>query len=127
MANAHSSTPTALASLPRSKSGLVRLGDALPAMLEEIRQNGRPTYYCNLVQRTHYLYRIYADKTLLYVGVSVDPEARMSKHRLRPWWRTATAIRIERRSSRADALAAEREAILAENPLHNVARPKGAL
>lgn len=87
--------------------------------------NGRPQYYCNLVSRPHYLYRIYSGEVLLYVGVSVDPEGRMVKHRLKPWWPQVTTIKVQRRDSREDALLAERQAISTEAPIHNIARPKG--
>lgn len=87
---------------------------------------GRPQYYCNLVSRPHYLYRIYSADALLYVGVTVNPEGRMSKHRMRPWWPQVTEVKLQPGASREDALAAERQAIIAENPAYNIARPKEA-
>lgn len=87
--------------------------------------NGRPQYYSNLVRRPHYLYRIYSADVLLYVGVTVDPEGRMSKHRMRPWWPQVTKVELQPGASRESALLAERQAIANENPVHNIARPKG--
>lgn len=74
-----------------------------------------------LGNRPHALYRFF-DRTdvLLYVGITMDLGARLKKHRRdKPWWLDIDHITIEHFSSRAEALAAEAEAIRMEGPLHN--------
>ena len=126
MTDTHLTCTPAQPSPQRPNSEPVKLGDLLPDVLAEMRRpiSGRPTYYCNLIERTHYLYRVYSGEKLLYVGVSIDPQARMEKHRLKPWWRNVTDVKVVRCESREAALSAERAAIIAENPTHNIARPK---
>lgn len=85
-------------------------------------------YRSRLVGRVHYLYRAYAGSELLYVGVTVNPSGRLSKHRyLKPWWALVTEVKFETHESRDSAFEAEREAILHERPVHNIARPKVVL
>lgn len=74
------------------------------------RENGRTT-----------LYRIYDGDSLLWVGVSVDIERRLSSHRGRDWWKAAQAIRVvlTEFDTREAAEAAEREALATESPVHN--------
>jgi hypothetical protein len=76
----------------------------------------------------HYVYRCYADATLLYVGVARDVEARMFHHlhpcnigkqpngSLRRHMTHHEAVRYE---TKVEARAAERAAITAEGPLLN--------
>jgi predicted GIY-YIG superfamily endonuclease len=76
-----------------------------------------------LENRPHVLYRL-SDRTdvLLYVGITADFTQRMAAHeRERAWWPQVdrAATRIEYYDCRSAALDAEREAIKAENPLHN--------
>lgn len=75
----------------------------------------------------HALYRFY-DRAgeLLYVGITRDPGARWSRHAAdKPWWHQVQRIAIEPMPDRAIALAAERDAIKAENPRYNIVhRPK---
>lgn len=73
--------------------------------------------------RPHTLYRFY-DRTnvLLYIGITVNLEERIKQHAGdKDWWPRVdrAATRIEFHNSRSAALAAEREAIKAEQPLHN--------
>lgn len=72
--------------------------------------------------RRHTLYRFFdSTDVLLYVGITVDPSARFTKHRGdKPWWEQVDRIALERFDTRKEAEAAEREAIKAEQPLHNV-------
>ncbi|GAB4677613.1 hypothetical protein MOKP105_04780 [Mycobacterium avium subsp. hominissuis] len=74
-----------------------------------------------------WLYRVYAGDTLAYVGVSADPKTRIAKHRRKPWGKSFDRIGLQWFPSRADGFAAERAAILAERPLYNTARPRGAM
>jgi hypothetical protein len=69
------------------------------------------------------LYRHYAaDGGLLYVGISLSPLHRLSKHRIESAWiERVTDVRIEWFDTRADALEAERIAIQQERPAHNFA------
>jgi predicted GIY-YIG superfamily endonuclease len=70
------------------------------------------------------LYRLYdADGALLYVGVSVNPVARLIHHkRAKDWYHDIAKIVIEKHATREAAYAAERKAIREENPKHNMAR-----
>ncbi|MEW2393031.1 GntR family transcriptional regulator [Streptomyces venezuelae] len=70
------------------------------------------------------LYRLYdASDVLLYVGISVTPEARWKAHLYGPdrfpWARTVARRTVEWHPDRADALRAERQVVLAERPMHN--------
>lgn len=75
------------------------------------------------------LYRLYgADKTLLYIGVSDDPERRFKQHRdTKPWWPQVAQKTIEWHPSRDRALAEEATAIKAETPVHNIEHNPAAL
>lgn len=57
---------------------------------------------------------------LLYVGVSLSSVNRLSQHRKSPWFNRITTQKVEHFPTRADALAAETEAIRTENPQFNV-------
>lgn len=67
------------------------------------------------------LYRFYdAAGTLLYVGISNNPARRWKQHAdTKPWWSDVDRKTVEWLASRAEAEAAEAEAIKAEKPLHN--------
>lgn len=71
------------------------------------------------------LYRHF-DKSgaLLYVGVSLNALQRLDAHKdASPWFDKIVNVTIERFADRKSALAAERVAIAAENPRHNIYRP----
>lgn len=70
----------------------------------------------------HTLYRFFdAEDTLLYVGLTVNPGRRMEKHAYdKPWWDTVARIAMEQHPDIETLRAAERAAIKAEKPLHNV-------
>ena len=74
------------------------------------------------VDETHILYRFYGDGgLLLYVGVTVDPGARLTAHSQdKPWWQRVSNITLQNFPSEMDLLRAEREAIKAEDPLYNI-------
>lgn len=69
------------------------------------------------------LYRMFsASGELLYIGQSESPEKRLAQHRISADWITETAlITVDWFSNRSSAMRAERSAIMAEAPLHNVA------
>lgn len=75
------------------------------------------------------LYRFFnADGQLLYIGVTGNVRARWNAHSLtQPWWTEVATCTIEHRPSRAVALAAEKAAIVAEQPLHNVVHNQAEL
>ena len=59
--------------------------------------------------------------TLLYVGVSVEPDKRTSAHMRRSiWHKLIDHITIEWHPSVASAIKAETRAIFHENPIYNV-------
>lgn len=72
--------------------------------------------------KTFTLYRFFdADDQLLYVGLTVNPGRRMEKHRgTQPWWADVARIEMEQHLDLETLRAAEREAIKAERPLHNI-------
>ena len=71
------------------------------------------------------LYRHYdLHKRLLYVGISVNAAHRTSQHaRDARWFHQVRAITVEHFPSAPQALAAEKVAILMENPIFNKVRP----
>lgn len=76
---------------------------------------------------THALYRFY-DSTgqLLYVGITLDPGSRWKAHsKEKPWWHDVAQVTVETHDGRAAVLEAERAAILAEKPVHNVVHNRG--
>jgi hypothetical protein len=68
-----------------------------------------------------YLYRHFnADQTLLYVGISLSAVYRLSQHRdAGQWFDEIASVTIEKFNTRREALLAERQAIVKENPLYN--------
>jgi hypothetical protein len=70
------------------------------------------------------LYRHFdAADTLLYVGISLYPIARLQVHNGASHWASQIAtVRIVPFPTRSEAEAAEQHAIRAENPLYNVRR-----
>lgn len=67
------------------------------------------------------LYRLYDDgERLLYIGITTKPTYRFSQHsQSQPWWFQVTRHTLEWFDSRAEAEAAERDAIRAEVPRWN--------
>jgi len=67
------------------------------------------------------LYRFYdSSGTLLYVGITNDPEARWRYHALtKAWWPTVVRKSVDWRPNRPDAERAEAAAIFTERPRHN--------
>ena len=68
------------------------------------------------------LYRYFdTNDLLLYIGISVDPDARLKAHRANrePWVGAAVRRTVEWHESRPLALKAEEEAIKAECPRYN--------
>ncbi len=75
-----------------------------------------------LATRNHTLYRFFnVERDLLYVGITADPTRRFDKHsREKDWWTEVEIIEMQHFPDRQSVLAAEREAIRDEKPLHNV-------
>ncbi|MFB4320325.1 GIY-YIG nuclease family protein [Actinomadura sp. 21ATH] len=74
------------------------------------------------------LYRFYdAGRRLLYVGMTTgNPRHRWTGHRRRaPWWPDVAFVQVEHLPTWNDARAAERAAIRAARPMHNVADQPG--
>lgn len=71
------------------------------------------------------LYRLYDKRhNLLYVGITNDPRVRFAAHAVdKPWWPSVVRRDLEWFPSRAEALAAEGEAIRIEKPGANVLIP----
>jgi hypothetical protein len=72
--------------------------------------------------RSHALYRFYGEgEVLLYVGITADLGARLKQHgKDKPWWTAVRMCTVEHYDSREDVLEAERHAIVAECPRHNI-------
>lgn len=73
------------------------------------------------------LYRYFDnDGSLLYIGISLSAVARAVQHRQNAhWWDKVHRCEVERFPTRALAADAERKAIKAERPLHNVVHNGG--
>lgn len=73
------------------------------------------------------LYRLYdVDDVLLYVGIAVDLEQRMSQHAAdKPWWGKVERRTVEAYPNRLLAETAEARAIQRERPLHNLTHNGG--
>ncbi len=83
------------------------------------------TYYSDMVWRKTCVYRLYdADDRLLYVGLTMNPLGRMSKHRRRAWWQDVDRITMQWFDGREAAKAAEWRATGTDAPLYNITRPK---
>lgn len=81
-------------------------------------------YYSDMVNMRTCVYRFFnADNELMYVGISMNFNSRLNKHRQRDWWPLVTRIEIEWHQGRESAKAAERAAIADEKPIYNRARP----
>lgn len=67
------------------------------------------------------LYRLYeAAGTLLYIGISHDPDARFEQHaKLKDWWPLVVRRDVTWFDDRPTAAAAEADAIRSEDPEHN--------
>lgn len=67
------------------------------------------------------VYRLFdASGALLYVGKADKPETRWADHeRQADWWPAVASKTVEWFESHDEALAAEREAIASEQPVHN--------
>ena len=76
----------------------------------------------DLMTAPHYVYRLIdPNEQLLYIGCSVDPEARLAAHRSdQPWSDLIHRQDIEGPFDRATALKRETAAIAAERPRFNV-------
>lgn len=80
--------------------------------------------YSDMVNRRTCVYRAYdADQRLLYVGISVNLDGRLSKHHSSAWWPAVVEIAVQWFEGREAAKAAERRAISEEHPIYNVSRP----
>lgn len=68
------------------------------------------------------LYRLWdAADGLLYVGVAARPEFRWTQHADdKEWWSHVCRYEVEWHPDRETALLAEKQAIVAEQPLHNI-------
>jgi predicted GIY-YIG superfamily endonuclease len=73
-------------------------------------------------ERTQALYRFFgANAQLLYIGITANLPGRLEAHSAgKPWWADVAEIKIEHLPTREAALKAERTAIVAEKPLHNI-------
>lgn len=71
-------------------------------------------------QHTAFLYRVWGkDGALVYIGKAVNPVARPNMHRRAPWGHEIDRHTFFEYPTEADALAAEREAIIREKPKYN--------
>lgn len=74
------------------------------------------------------MYRIFGEADeLLYIGMTNSPGIRWNGHQLvQPWWDELRSLTVEWRDSRPEADAAEKAAVLAEQPKYNVTYLKPA-
>jgi hypothetical protein len=74
----------------------------------------------SIVTRPHYVYRHYdADRQVLYIGCTSDPEQRFAAQRSTEWWPLVAGTQIIGPMPYAEALHAETWAIRADLPPHN--------
>lgn len=75
----------------------------------------------------HALYRFYDESgVLLYVGITANIGSRFKQHSAeKPWWTEVDRITLEHHPDRPTVLEAERRAIQAEAPRHNIAHNRG--
>lgn len=80
-----------------------------------------------MTDQPHALYRFYDEAgQLLYVGITLDPGGRWKTHsKDKPWWGDVARVTVETHPDRPTVLEAERTAIIAEQPLHNVQHNRG--
>jgi predicted GIY-YIG superfamily endonuclease len=69
-----------------------------------------------------FLYRLYdGDGTLLYIGITRDPNGRFAAHAAdKPWWDQVVRHSLEEVAAPTASIV-ERDAIRAEHPRYNVA------
>lgn len=68
------------------------------------------------------LYRFYDSAgRLLYIGRTEDPRSRFKAHEGKSWWPDVTDRTMQNCADLDELVAAERAAIIAERPLHNIA------
>lgn len=83
------------------------------------------TYYSDMVNRRTCVYRFFDENDrLLYVGLSMNFDGRLAKHRRKPWWPQVARTEIEWFDGRESAKTAEKIAIHHENPVYNITRPR---
>ena len=71
--------------------------------------------------REHTLYRLFDfEDNLLYVGVTFMPDYRLTEHSKKRWGPEIARRELTTFPNRREALDAEREAIQAEGPRHNL-------
>lgn len=71
--------------------------------------------------KPHHVYRLYADRELLYIGATSNIARRYRQHqRTTPWIHEVTRVDLETLPDRDSALAAEAAAIRSEAPKYNV-------
>lgn len=82
----------------------------------------RPPHATDRYDGPTVVYRMYdADDRLLYVGVTCNTANRWQAHRRNSaWWKAVARKELTTYPDRSAALTAEREAIRAEKPVHNV-------
>lgn len=70
----------------------------------------------------HALYRFFGEgDALLYVGLTVHlPTRLVDHHDKKPWWRQVERMTVQWWPSREAVVAAERQAIIDEKPIHNI-------
>ena len=75
------------------------------------------------------LYRHFdANDNLLYVGVSSRISQRIKEHSIHSsWWQNVSKITLEHFEIRKEVLEAERNAIIAEQPKHNIIHKNGKI
>lgn len=84
-----------------------------------------PPGYC-----VQYIYALFRDDSLLYVGKTWSVRARFDKHRHKKWWQTVNHVEILRVTGRdlydvsTKEAALEKALIAAMRPLKNIVGPK---
>lgn len=83
------------------------------------------SYYSDMVHRQTCVYRLYDFAgRLLYVGLTLRVQDRVTAHRRKPWGSLIARVETEWFTGRVAAKEAERAAIQSEGPIHNIVRPR---
>lgn len=83
-------------------------------------------YWSDYFDKPSCVYRLYdIEGRLLYIGMSTNPLGRIPQHRSRkPWGKQIAYYDVAWHPDREAAKDAERRAIHAEDPLHNIVRAR---
>lgn len=110
------------AELGRTNGNLLSSSAAGTVSADRRYRAGRTEESTKTAEPPHTLYRFWnSEGALLYIGLTDHPLRRWSQHsKSKSWWHQVAGITIEHFDTRNQLNKAERAAIKAERPLHNI-------